>query len=1111
MVDSLRRSVNAVVWRCDYLGVLFWSQPMKTPRTLVLAGVLLAFVTEVAAQYIWTGIGNGWKNQVAPPVDGTADLILGESVHQTIPVFGTVDIDSLVALDDESFQYVAPFGPATFIVRTGALISGFGIVDVASNITLDVTGTPAFDAGNGRFIMRGQVVGAATNLTLVSSGTGAGNINFANTGAGNTYTGTTTIVGTPTSPLSVSFWNSAPFGTSQVNLLGASTLIAHGFSRTISNNFTINSVDPIAFRAWDDVVTYSGSLTLAGSSAHILQALTAPNGVASPIQLGTLPTPGPNHRNPIKFTGNIGESAAGKILQIGGPGIIILAPTSGSNTYTGGTIVNGSAIFGNAGAIPATGTITVNGSGGANGYAGTPDVTPGNFANFLTRINSSSAGAVGVDTLPGNPTSVLADNVSLASFGNTAIRLGTATSAILTGTITPQGANYQFGNGGGQLYIQSNLPNVSTVSSVVLDSTLNNGLVSPLKLYLQGSVSYTGGTIANDGFIIFETPTLPNTGALTAAGSSLNVGTSYIGFAQGVDEALSDFVNAFDKTNTWGIVGFDTQTGDLTPAVFTDPINLAGFKNGVFIGTASNATLTGTITPTDGVNADNAADTYRFTAGNGGRLVVMSQLTGARSVMIGSPSNAAAYSDGVVSLQSNTNDYTGGTIVNAGGPITLEVNGTSPLGTGPLTFSTTGGNVVGLQAAVGGYVFNSDIIFQVPGVNQGPTRLNLNGTNGFEVAGDISGPGVINVVNETGTSFTLSGNNSAWSGGIYLGDGRVVLASNNAAGTGPLVFGNPGNSVEFAAPTPTLYGISGDWGDLIVPNGVVLTFDTTNGDVDQDFGGVISRNGDGGTSSASLVVTAGGSSSEALYLHGQNLYSGGTTITGNGVLALGHNQAAGTGSITLGTPSGGLAVNTGVVLTNDLQFTAGTLMGLGTIDPAGMSLMTISTGKAVAPGLPGIAGIPVGDLTLDVDMEFANGGAFVWGLQDIDNSLEGYSELLIGGNLNISAAAGGFTLRLLSFDPNGETGFANVVMGQSYSLEILRTTGSITGFDPNAFTIDTSSFQAGTLNPALFSVALSGTDKIMLNFTAVPEPSTWALMILGAAFVGVTAWRRRRA
>jgi hypothetical protein len=72
----------------------------------------------------------------------------------------------------------------------------------------------------------------------------------------------------------------------------------------------------------------------------------------------------------------------------------------------------------------------------------------------------------------------------------------------------------------------------------------------------------------------------------------------------------------------------------------------------------------------------------------------------------------------------------------------------------------------------------------------------------------------------------------------------------------------------------------------------------------------------------------------------------------------------------------------------------------------------------------------------------------------------------------------------------------------------LLTATSITGFDAAKFAIDAGLF-SNAPDSSLFSLAQSG-NSLVLNFTPVPEPSTWALMLTGLSVVALRAFRRRR-
>ena len=1082
---------------------------MKLIR-LVLAGAVLLGVLDLSARgqtYIWSGVGTGWQGQLTIPNNGTADLVLIRAINPTLTLNGNLSINSIVLQSDDDYAIVPSISaslPVTLTLGSGVVISSsnIGTLHFDPNVNLALTGSPVFDAGGGAVYVPGQITGSLTTLNLTSSATGG--FVFNNIDYGNAYTGSTLIAAENASAQPfVAFWNSSPFGTGAVTISDAAILVAHG-NVSLANPITFTSAfDPnntTNFRTWDAPLAVSGALTLATNT--VLQASTGQAGVASPDNSGVYPIPGAPARYPVEITGNIGESGS-RSLTVGGAGVLILDPASGANTYSGGTIVNGSLVAANSNALPGgTGNVTVN----AGGYAGYADTSASAFATFLAHINVTSGGAVGIDTLPGaSSTAILTDPINLSGFTNTGIRIGTATSAIIQSAfITPQGANYQFGNGGGNLYVQTNLPNVSTVSSLLLTDQNNSGLVWPLKLYLQGNNTYTGGTTANNGFIIFDgTNAIPSSGQLTAAGSSTTNGASYVGYTDAVASMTpATFLAKFNTANTWGIIGFDTHAGNST--VNIGSVNLTGFNNGVFLGTATSANLTGPLTPT----ADN---TLRLTAGNGGTLTVSSAIGGATALVVGSPSPDWHYADGTVVLNPATaNTYTGGTTINSYGPVTLEVGGTTPLGTGALTIGAGNLVPVGLTALTPSYNVANNVVFQTPGTGLSPGQLYLTGANPLTLSGNLSGPALssVNLINSTAT---LSGNNSAYAGDLGVLYSTLNLANNNAAGTGTLYFYDNGSTVNFtgAATAPVLYGIEGKGGTLVVPNGTALTFDISNGNNYFEFAGEID-NGDGVASTASLTVTATPSVTQnVLYLYGASNYSGGTTITNAGILALGNNHAAGTGMVTVNASTGGLLLNTGITLTNPLTFTSGALGGFGTFAPSNLTNVTFGTNQLVLPGSAGTTRVPAGALTFNTDVTFANGGTYVWSLQDSTRS-DGFSQLLVNGNFNITASGGGFLLQLGTYDSTGKSGIATFD-GSPTSWAIVQSTGTITGFSPSAFTIDASAFDGGIYPANDFSLSLDGTGKeLLLNFAQVPEPSTWALLGGGLLSLGVAGRRRRR-
>jgi hypothetical protein len=307
-------------------------------------------------------------------------------------------------------------------------------------------------------------------------------------------------------------------------------------------------------------------------------------------------------------------------------------------------------------------------------------------------------------------------------------------------------------------------------------------------------------------------------------------------------------------------------------------------------------------------------------------------------------------------------------------------------------------------------------------------------------------------------------------------------------------------------------------GNIILSSGATLTIDTTNDPAGSSptFGGVISGSG------AHLVVTdANGSSNAVVLLYGANTYDGGTTVTQDGVLAVAANGALGTGPVVVNaTPqNGGLALDSGITLTNPLTLTSGNILGDGTFNPSSAGLsgtVTIGSNRGVAGGLPfGNSNTNVsGTLSFAGNLQFSNGGSYFWTIQD-NSRPDGISSLAVAGNLDLtSLSAGGFSLYVFSFDANGNAGgnAANLNTAFSHNWTIVSTGGSILGFNAANFSILSPQFEGtNTFGASNFFLTENGAhNQLILNFTPVPEPSTWALLGIGAVGVAIAGIRRRR-
>jgi hypothetical protein len=93
----------------------------------------------------------------------------------------------------------------------------------------------------------------------------------------------------------------------------------------------------------------------------------------------------------------------------------------------------------------------------------------------------------------------------------------------------------------------------------------------------------------------------------------------------------------------------------------------------------------------------------------------------------------------------------------------------------------------------------------------------------------------------------------------------------------------------------------------------------------------------------------------------------------------------------------------------------------------------------------------------------------------------------------LTITAGSSTPFVIDLQEYGLTGFVE----EDRSFVIATASGGITGFDAGKFALNTDSFTHGA---GQWSIAEEG-NNLLLNYTAIPEPGTSILLLLGLAVI----------
>ncbi|MGI5869362.1 MAG: autotransporter-associated beta strand repeat-containing protein [Kiritimatiellia bacterium] len=892
----------------------------------------------------WNQTGAGPYNytNTANWVDGDVNGVWDSTL--TLTKAQTVEFDCDAAIPSLAFNYAGGYNLTLqsdgSTNRTLALNGDISAAPVAKSRTITIGSTTA---DNGLDVDLG---GATRNFSATSGQNLVIANDIANGGVSITGEGAVTLSGANTFEDGVilkegtlKLGNASALGTGAFDIGDTTGSTAVQIDSTVGNLVNTQN-NP---QNWNQDFAFSGSQNLDLGTGDVTLAGNRTINVAS---------------RTLTVGGAIGGDSHSLTKE--GTGKLVL---NGTNTYSGGTVVNAGSLEFGGGAIPETGSIFVNVAGAINPGSAYPTIQ-----GLLDsgKIDQTSSGTL---ALSGDSS----ESIDFSASGYDNLMLGASTASAYTGTLTPFNGVYRLGGGGANLTLAE--PNTLTGANSLVVCAPGSDAGSPRIIAPQ---DFTGDTTVESQSLTLS----GSEGALAASdvlvkrGAALNFtretesdpGTTRVGNVRLEASTLNVYARkSVDATETIGGTLTLAPSPDMggTPQLYIGNnsknihLNIQRVERdgeGILNVTANNASI-GTSDFTSGCNITINEGAEAIGTGTDG-TTTCPVIPWARSngrLMTYHPTLGLRLLDRTTEFNSYANGYVGSVatpgenlLINAGTTIefTNAVNVVNAI-------ESTYGATFRLHVTNGVlHVASGAIFFDANSTGYLNANLDFGNRRGYIVdragkqqvlQGSVAGTGGLTLANystgnstySTGTGITLSSRDNTYQGDTHI-HGRVSVNTGNFFPGGSRLgdlhvhgyfqFGHTSAS-------QTINGLNGA-GYIYLSNSYNITLTVGDNDANGDYTGRLNR------SNGNFHLTKIGAGTQRF--GGECTHNGATTVDGGTLIVDGSfTRSAVTVNTDASLKGAGAFGRTGSAITvnNGATLAPGGADGLGT--------MTVSQGNVV--------------------------------------------------------------------------------------------------------------------------------------------------------------------